>query len=235
MPRPAGPPPSCRRGAARCVFDEDELTPAKSSKSLTAAGNRLPSPLSSPVPVASDVHAPILLPPPPGSRKGLVEAFRPYAIISRLVGVLLLTAAVLKLLAVGGAPVQAAGFFETAAGQLALVILETGLGVWLVSGHWPLGSWLVSLLLFGVFAAVTFRQGWAGQSSCGCLGSVAVNPWYTFTLDLVVLSALLLGRPDRRPLGQYGRSDLRRGALHALASTAAVGFFLAALALAGSW
>ena len=55
-------------------------------------------------------------------------------------------------------------------------------------------AWRAAVLCFTVFACVSAYKGLLGEASCGCFGKVAVNPWYTFALD-VALVGLLLGFP----------------------------------------
>src|SRR5687767_4532346 len=119
-----------------------------------------------------------------------------YRLVSKILGGLLLAAAVLKLQGLGTDPVTRLGVFSTPEFQLFVVEFEVFLGVWLLSGKRPLGSWLLALTTFGLFAAVSFYQGWIGQASCGCFGRLRVNPWYAFGLDMVIVATLLVGRPD---------------------------------------
>ena len=168
------------------------------------------------------------------SSMGLLGLFCPTR-LSRLIGLLLLTAAILKFTAGGAQPVRSSGFLSSAPAQMALIVLEITLGAWLLSGRRPMGSWFISLIVFSVFAVVTFRQGWIGQASCGCLGKVVVNPWYTFALDLGVLGLLLVGRPNLRTLREYKRADLRPILGTTAVGIAGVGLFLAMLVGVAHW
>jgi hypothetical protein len=129
-------------------------------------------------------------------------------VVGRVFGVLLLAAAALKAHGLGLEPVGRMGVFSTPEAQLAIIELELLLGLWLISGMYAIGSWLAAVLTFGGFAAASFYMGWVGQSSCGCLGRVAVNPWFAFVLDLVVLAVLLVGRPDLTSLRESPRGSL---------------------------
>jgi hypothetical protein len=109
----------------------------------------------------------------------------------------LLTAAGLKAYGFGVDPVARTGIFSAPAFQFFVILFEIGLGIWLLSGQQPLGSWLAVLLTFSAFAAISFYQGWIGQASCGCLGKkVTVNPWIMFSVDLTAITALLICRPN---------------------------------------
>ncbi len=114
---------------------------------------------------------------------------------------MLLTAAGLKAYGFGVDPVARTGIFSAPAFQFFVILFEIGLGIWLLSGQQPLGSWLAVLLTFTAFAAISFYQGWIGQASCGCLGKkVTVNPWIMFGIDLTGVAALLICRPNLRGL-----------------------------------
>jgi hypothetical protein len=128
--------------------------------------------------------------------------FLPWKLVSRSLAILLLAAAFFKMNGLGFETVASRGIFSGPEFQIALVEVEIILGIWLLWGKNPVGAWLVSLVLFSAFAAASFYQGWIGEASCGCFGRVSVNPWITFGLDLVVLAALVVGRP---PLKTEGR------------------------------
>ena len=86
-------------------------------------------------------------------------------------------------------------------------LLETTAGLWCWCGAWRRGAWVAVVALFLVFAGVSLVRGWAGHQSCGCFGSVRVNPWWTLALDVGVLVALLLW-PPRRPVRQADKFQL---------------------------
>jgi hypothetical protein len=139
--------------------------------------------------------------------------------ISRSAGLILLVAAALKVYGLAVAPIAAAGVFSAPEVQVALINGEMLLGIWLVSGKQPLGAWLTAVAVFACFAGTSFYLGWVGQASCGCLGAVPLNPWYAFAADVVVLSALGLGRPDFNSVWQKPGTFLI-GAARTLASGA---------------
>ena len=55
-------------------------------------------------------------------------------------------------------------------------------------------AWLLSLLGFAAFALVSLMKGLSGEASCGCFGTITINPWYTMVLDLVILAFLAVFR-----------------------------------------
>lgn len=119
-----------------------------------------------------------------------------YSVVSRFLAALLLTAAVLKLNGLAVDPVGRMGLFTMPAFQIAVVEFELFLAAWLLWGKRPLDSWATALGVFAIFTAVSAYEGWIGRASCGCFGQLSVSPWYAFGIDLTVLVALILGRPD---------------------------------------
>ena len=131
-----------------------------------------------------------------------------FSLVSRCLGLLLLTAAALKLHGLAIDPAGRGGLFSAPEWQVGVVEIEIFLALWLLSGQRPIGSWLTALLAFGTFAGASFYQGWIGHASCGCFGAVEVNPWLTFSLDVAVLLALMIARPDLQPLRENPRASL---------------------------
>jgi hypothetical protein len=83
----------------------------------------------------------------------------PFAFLSRVLGLLLLAAAVLKLYGLGVDPAGRSGIFAAPEWQIGVVEIEIVLGLWLLSGQRPIGAWLGACLAFGTFAAASFYQG----------------------------------------------------------------------------
>jgi hypothetical protein len=121
---------------------------------------------------------------------------------------LLLVAAALKLHGLAVEPVAAAGIFSAPEIQVGLANAEALLGIWLLSGRQILAAWSGAVAAFTCFACTSFYLGWVGQASCACFGAVQVNPWYAFSLDILVLTALAVGRPDFKPLREQPRAFL---------------------------
>ncbi len=152
--------------------------------------------------------------------------------ILRSVGMLLLAAGALKASGLGVDPVARTGVFSAPAFQFLVIAFELILGVWLLSGSQPIGSWMVTLLTFIGFAGVTFHQGWIGQATCGCAGRlITINPWLAFAVDIAIVSALVRFRPELQPLWDH-RARVARiaagvvgGYLLALGCAAALGHY----------
>lgn len=112
-------------------------------------------------------------------------------------GILLLTAAGLKLYGLSGSSVPRVGWFAQPWVQLLTAEWEVVLGAWLLSGIFPRLSGLMAIVTFVAFAGVSGYLGWIGVASCGCLGAFKVNPWWTFGVDLTAVSLLALHWPSR--------------------------------------
>lgn len=132
--------------------------------------------------------------------------------ITKLIGTLLLAAAVLKASGMGLDPVARMGFFSTPEAQLAIVEFEILLGLWVWSGISPAGSWFATVVTFLAFAGTSFYLGVIGQASCGCFGRLSPSPWFAFTLDLIVLAMLAVCRPDFRALRENWHADFKAAA-----------------------
>lgn len=154
-----------------------------------------------------------------------------YRIVSRLVGLLLLTAAGLKLYGLQSLPTTRSGIFSAAWLQVGLIELEMVLGLWLISGCYPIAARCSAVVVFGIFAVASAFAGWIGQASCGCFGELPINPWWTFVLDCSILAILTFTSPSRRgsdPPDAGGPSRFERWSFNSgLAGVAITTIFLA--------
>src|SRR5438105_928792 len=82
------------------------------------------------------------------------RVFANYAVVSRALAVLLLTAAGLKLAGLGGDPVRSMGIFASTTAQLAAIEVEFFLAALLLWGRKPIAGWVAALGVFAVFAAI---------------------------------------------------------------------------------
>jgi hypothetical protein len=130
------------------------------------------------------------------------QAFRAYrncrygfAIVRIVAALLLLVAAGLKAHQLATEPVVAAGFLESRWFLIAVVEFELFLGIWLVSALLPRATRFASIICFSVFACVSLLKALSGAATCGCFGSVAVNPMYTSALDFAMVLLLVYWHP----------------------------------------
>jgi hypothetical protein len=76
------------------------------------------------------------------------------------------------------------------------VPLELGLGIWLMSGLFVKGGWLIATVGYGTFVGITTWRLVTGQESCGCFGSFHVAPEVTlFAIDIPIFLGLTIFRP----------------------------------------
>lgn len=117
-------------------------------------------------------------------------------IICLALGLLLLTAACLKLYDYSLDGVSRWAFLSSARLYIVVIAAEGGLGLWLLIGHPTRLLWFAALLFFAALAGVSVYLALAGQPSCGCFGKLAVSPWYSFGLDMLAVAALVFFRPE---------------------------------------
>jgi hypothetical protein len=101
-------------------------------------------------------------------------------------------------------PVLGDGLLESRWFLIGVVEFEVFFGLWLLAGAVPQLTRLAAIACFGAFALVSFIKAASGEATCGCFGKVAVNPWYTCTLDLIAVALLLQCRPDARSPERVG-------------------------------
>ena len=120
-------------------------------------------------------------------------------VVMVVVGLVLIAATVLKIHQLLTEPIISKGFWESWEFFLIQIPLELGLGVWLISGLFKKAGWLTAVIAFAGFTVVTLQKGLIGAESCGCFGTVSVNPWITL---LAIDSPLLILLLFFRPIGQ---------------------------------
>ncbi len=120
---------------------------------------------------------------------------RRYTYVRITLGSLLLITSGLKVYGLAISPIPFVGWFAQPNVQLATVAWEVTLGIWLLSGAYPLQSWLTAVGTFLAFAAVSGHIAWIGVASCNCFGAIKANPWWAFGLDITAIALLLMSRP----------------------------------------
>jgi thiol-disulfide isomerase/thioredoxin len=128
----------------------------------------------------------------------------------KLLAVILLTAAVLKGWQLLTEPMANNNIWSYRQFLILTVEFELALAIWLLSGLFKKAAWLAAISCFALFSVITFYKGITGAESCGCFGSVHVNPWITlFAIDLPAVIALSIFRPSLslRPLVSFPRKQ----------------------------
>ena len=138
-----------------------------------------------------------------------------------LLAIVLLTASALKCYQLATEPIAGTGFLDSRWLLMATVEFELFLGLWLLANILPRQTWTAAACCFALFTCISLYKALFGYASCGCFGSVKVNPWYTTTLDVAIVISLLHWRP--RPLpSPFWRGDGGEGS-HAISFASVVG------------
>lgn len=117
-------------------------------------------------------------------------------IVMTIAGLLLIVASALKAYQMLTEPIVSKGLWESWEFFIVTVPLEMSLGIWLVSGLFRKAAWLFGTLSFGFFVGVTAYKALTGELSCGCFGTVSVDPWITLiALDIPLFLLLLIFYP----------------------------------------
>jgi hypothetical protein len=117
-------------------------------------------------------------------------------IVRSFLGVLLLTAAALKIYGLWSGTSPEEGPLATPQLQIATIEIEVILGLWMLSGQWAIAAWVAAVAWFAVLAVASLYMGLEGQADCGCLGpKVHVSPWWMFGFHLAAVGALAASRP----------------------------------------
>jgi hypothetical protein len=128
-----------------------------------------------------------------------------YDVVRILVAVVLLVAAGLKCHQLATEPILEKTWLDARWLLMLTVEFELFFGLWLLSNNLPKLTWLTALGCFSTFTCISLWKAISGYASCGCFGTVHVNPWYTSTLDVTFVSALLIWRPCHFLLSTNGR------------------------------
>ena len=122
-------------------------------------------------------------------------------ILPRFLGVLLLTAAVLKGWHLLTEPVANSHIWSYRPLRILTVELELALAIWLLSGLFKKAAWLAALLCFSAFSAITLYKTLTGAASCGPFAPLHINPWITLSaIHIPAVTALAVFRPKGQRL-----------------------------------
>jgi hypothetical protein len=96
-------------------------------------------------------------------------------------------------------------------------------GVWMVSGFDVERTRWCAAAGFAGLAASSLLHALAGKCSCGCFGSLTINPWLVLVFDLAAVAGLLGARPPRQAWAIFPASPLHWLGLGALTLLIGVG------------
>ncbi len=91
---------------------------------------------------------------------------------------------------------------------IAVIGVEVAMGTWLFLGVWPRGVRWVPGAFFAGLAGVALYRAVGGAESCGCFGAVKVNPWVTFSADVLLAAGLWKYPPGMEPVFLWPRLTL---------------------------
>jgi len=111
------------------------------------------------------------------------------------VGLLLVSSSLLKAYDISYGEVAADAFYSQRWFVILLVWFELGLGICLVFSLVPGVVKWVAVATFLIFLEFALYMTVRGDSTCPCLGRVAVTPWLAVLLDLLSLGLLLVWNP----------------------------------------
>lgn len=112
------------------------------------------------------------------------------------ISLLLISTAALKAYHLAYDERAALGTIRSPAAYVVLVVFEFMLGVWLTTGLYSKFTRAVLMCTFIGFSQASLWLVLSGGKSCGCLGPIAMSPWYSIAFDLAVLIALSVARAD---------------------------------------
>jgi hypothetical protein len=152
-----------------------------------------------------------------------------FDVLRIVLGLVLLTAAVLKGWQLATEPTLEKGLLTSRWFLIVAVEVEWLLALWLLSGLYKRQAWWATLGCFALFAGIALYKALSGETSCGCFGKIHANPWYTAVLDAAVVG--LLARFPWFGLDPARRRRSPEHLAYRLSCISALGFvFLAAVA-----
>src|SRR5438128_1197490 len=104
---------------------------------------------------------------------------RIFGSVPALLGVVLITAALLKVQQLATQELDEKGILTSRLFATMGVLFELGFGLWLIGGLYPAFTRYLGLLTFGGFFEFAIYQAAFGEPTCRCLGAIPVKPWYT--------------------------------------------------------
>lgn len=112
-----------------------------------------------------------------------------------VIAAILLAAAFMKAHQLATRPLPDGNFLDNRWFLLVGVLWEFFLAAVLLTGLARRLAWVAATVTFFIFTAVTLYRAIIGDSSCGCFGTVEINPWITLMLDILLLVLLLAFHP----------------------------------------
>jgi uncharacterized membrane protein YphA (DoxX/SURF4 family) len=131
------------------------------------------------------------------SSENRIDSNLRWVVMRFAVALILLVAAILKAHQLATTPSLGENLLHARWFNILVIEFELFFGIWLIFGLLPRLTWFATVGCFSVFALVSLYKAVSGETSCGCFGEVAVNPWFTMLFDLLVIGILMLFRPPK--------------------------------------
>lgn len=127
-------------------------------------------------------------------------------IVRVFVALVLLIAASLKFRQLVSVHAVGHSLFDNPSIIFALVEFEFAFGIWLLFNLVPRQTRLFAIALFTVFGLFSLSKAFLGEESCGCFGTVRVDPRFTAILDAFIVLGLIISRSSHtREEGAAGK------------------------------
>jgi hypothetical protein len=125
--------------------------------------------------------------------------------IPMVLGLVLVTAALLKGYELATGPVLPTRWFSSRWFLIGVVEFEFFLGLWLLLGFLARLAQRVTIACFIVFACFSSYLALSGAASCSCFGKVPMNPWVALAGDCAALTALSVWIPTEEAHANMSR------------------------------
>jgi hypothetical protein len=123
------------------------------------------------------------------------RAFTASHVVFVLLGLLLITAGLLKVFGTNSTAYAEYGWLHSESIRNAVVIWEFILGGLLLFNYYRSIAWYCATLTFFAFLLVSLWLIVLGQANCRCFGAIKTSPWIALSVDVCALSLLFAMRP----------------------------------------
>ncbi len=153
-------------------------------------------------------------------------------VVSMTLGAILVVAAGLKAHELATRPLPNSGIQNNRLMLTAVVEIEILFGLWMLSGLYPLVARTLGIAWFCGLSAISLGKALNGLETCGCFGTVPVNPWWTTAFNVGAATALWQWPPIRGTLSElrWRRTRIVAGAILAIAICIPVAMFTTSFA-----
>jgi len=112
------------------------------------------------------------------------------------IGCVLLAAAFLKGYQLTFHGIRLSGFLPSIPLHIVFIVIECAFGAWLLTGLYQSLTRVAAIVFFAGLLETALWLAIQGETSCGCLGNVEMNPWYAVCFDAFAIACFMWSRPD---------------------------------------